>query len=192
MPRSRSLPDTFTYREARTLGLSKRALYGLRDAGKIELLSRGLYRRRDAKIADENLIEIARRAPRATLCLGTALSRHQLSDEIPASFDVALPRGTRTPVTTAPARWHSFEVATFDLGRDTFALDAHIAIGLYTPERSIIDAFRLRGREGRDVAYEALRRWIRRPGAQPSSLLELAANFPRAVTPLRIALEVLL
>jgi hypothetical protein len=89
-------------------------------------------------------------------------------------------------------RWHSFEVATFELGRDTLALDAHTAIGLYTPERSIVDAFRLRGREGRDVAYEALRRWIRRAEAQPSSLLAMAANFPRAVTPLRNALEVLL
>jgi hypothetical protein len=47
-----SLPDTFTHRQARALGLSKRKIYELRDAGEIELLDRGLYRRRDAVLVD--------------------------------------------------------------------------------------------------------------------------------------------
>jgi hypothetical protein len=187
-----ALPATFTYQEARALGLSKRALYEMRDAGEIESLSRGLYRRRDAEPADEQLLEIARRAPLATLCLRTALSRHQLSDEIPAMPDVAMPRGKRVPATRARARWHHFEPATFALGRELLNLETKTAIGLYSAERSIVDAFRLRGREGHDMANEALRRWIRRPGAQPSALLTLAARFPRALTPLRYALEVLL
>jgi hypothetical protein len=186
------LPDTFTYQDARALGLSKRALYEMRDAGEIEPVSRGLYRRRNAEIAHEDLLEIVHRIPEATLCLGTALSRHHLSDEIAAAPDIAIPRGTRVPATRARARWHTFAPTTFDLGRERLALDATTSIGLYTAERSIVDAFRLRGREGHEAANEALRRWLRRPGSQPSRLLALAAHFPRASTPLRQALEVLL
>ncbi len=187
-----SLPPTFSYQDARRLGLSKRALYALRDAGEIELVSHGLYRRRDADLVDEELIELACRAPTATICLATALSRYGLSDEIPAALDVAVPRGTHVPRTHARARWHRFDPATFTVGRELLKLDSDASIGLYTAERSIVDALRLRGREGHDMAYEALRRWARRPGSQPSSLLMLAARFPRAVTPLRAALEVLL
>ena len=186
------LPDTFTYRQARELGLSKRRLYELRDAGDIELLSRGLYRRRGAALVDEDLLEIATRSAWATLCLGTALSRHQLSDDIPAARDVAIPRGTRPPTTRASVRWHTFDPATFEVGRERVPLQHGIHIGQYGPERSIVDAFRLRGREGHELGYEALRRWLRRPGAQPAALLEMAGRFPRALTPLRQALEVLL
>lgn len=189
---TRSLPPTFSYQEARALGLSKRALYAMRDAGQIESLSHGVYRRRDAANADEDLLELAYRAQQATLCLGTALSRHQLSDEIPTALDVAVPRGTHVPKTRVPVRWHRFEPATFEIGREELSLGSATTIGLYTPERCIVDAFRLRGREGHDMANEALRRWIRRRGAQPSALLAMAANFPRATTPLRRALEVLL
>jgi predicted transcriptional regulator of viral defense system len=193
MPSPSNLPPTFTYREALELGYSKRAIYALRDAGEIELVSRGLYRRQDATIeADEDLLEIAQRALKATLCLSTALAKHDLTDEIPSAPNVALPRGTRTPAIRARVRWHHFDPRTFDIGRERLVLDSRNSIGLYSAERSIVDAFRLRGLEGRDVANEALRRWLRRPGSQPSSLLALASRFQRAVTPLRQALEVLL
>jgi hypothetical protein len=64
-------------------------------------------------------------------------------------------------------------------------------IGIYTAERSIIDAFRLRHLDGADLANEALKRWLRR-GGQPSDLLRIAKAFPRALTPLRQTMEILL
>ena len=186
------LPDTFTYRQALALGLSKRRLYELRDTGEIELVSRGLYRRCDAAPVDEDLLELATRSEWATLCLGTALSLHSLSDDIPASRDVAIPRGTRPPTTRARVQWHTFNPATFNIGRELVSVNQRVKIGRYNAERSIVDAFRLRGREGHELGNEALRRWLRRPGAHPSALLEMASEFPRALTPLRQALEVLL
>src|SRR5262249_9273256 len=65
-------------------------------------------------------------------------------------------------------------------------------IGLYSAERSLVDIVRLRHREGSDVAWEALRRWLGQPGRRPAQVMELAANFPRAEPALRRALEVLL
>jgi hypothetical protein len=186
------LPLMFTYREARQRGLSKRALYAMRDRGELEVLSRGLYRQVAALMHDEELWEIATRAPLATLCLGTALSRHGLADEIQRAFDVALPRGLRTPAVSCPVRWHQFDRRTIEVGRERVVLEGGVAIGLYSPARCVVDAFRTRGREGHDVAYEALRRWLRQPGSQPSDLLDMAGHFPRMVSPIRHALEVLL
>lgn len=186
------LPDTFTAARARTSGLSRRRLYTLRDHGLIEPLARGLYRRRDAPAADLDLIAAARKAPLATLCLATALARHGLTDAIPTANDIAIPRGTRRPAIHAPIQWHSFDQETFEIGRELIDLDDATSIGLYSAERSIIDAFRTRGLEGHELGYEALRRWLRRRGSQPGELLDLAGRLPRAIGPLRHALEVLL
>jgi hypothetical protein len=187
------LPATFSYTDARAAGLSDRRLYALRDAGLIEPLGRGLFERADAVgNVDSDLLEIAHRAPQATLCLTTALARHGLSDAIPASIDVALPRGQRHPRTQAPVSWHSFDLDTFDIGRDDLTLTPDLNIGLYSSERCIIDAFRLRHLHGTENAVEALRRWLRRPGAQPATLLAMAGAFPKAGPALRSTLEILL
>ena len=42
-----------------------------------------------------------------------------------------------------------------------------VTVGLYTPERSPVDVVRLRHPEGSDMAWEALRRWLQRPGMPP-------------------------
>ena len=187
------LPAAFSYSQARAHGLSDRRLYSLRDTGLIEQLGRGLFQRADsAGDADPDLIEIAHRAPQAALCLTTALARHGLTDAIPARIDAALPRGQRHPATAAPVSWHAFAADTFEIGRDELALTEQTSIGLYNPQRCIIDAFRLRHLEGPEQAVEALRRWLRRRGSQPAELLAMARAFPKAEPALRSALEILL
>ena len=187
-----ALPPTFTRKQAEQAGWSKRALYQMRDRGELQQLAWGVYRRRDAEVADEDLIEIATRNPRATLCLSSALAHHGLSDAIPQAHELALPRGMRAPVSRAPAQWHWFEASSFGLGREQLSLDSGTSIGLYSAERSIVDAFRLRGREGHELGIEALKTWLRQRGSQPGKLLELAKHLPRSEGPLRHALEVLL
>jgi hypothetical protein len=115
-----------------------------------------------------------------------------LTDEIPNTIDVALPRGQHRPAVVAPITWHLFDRATFDVGRTELPVDPITSIGIYGPERCIIDAIRLRHREGSDLAYGALRRWLRRPGATPSDLLRMASDFPAVSKALREALEILL
>lgn len=186
------LPMTFTYGQAIEAGLTKGALYRLRDAQLVQTLARGLYRQAGSPETDLTLTAVVARAPRATMCLVTALARHDLTDEIPGAYDIALPRGTRRPAVPGPVRWHAFDRGSFDVGRDVIALSGDEVVGLYSAQRSIVDAFRLRGTEGADLAHEALRRWVRRPGSHPAELLVMASHWPRVVPPLRAALEVLL
>lgn len=184
-----TLPETFRYSEALDQ-ISERQLRRLIDDGSIIALARGLFRKSNW-FGDENLIEITARAPKATLCLRSALAQHELIDDIPAEIDVAIPRGSWTPRMTAPVRWRHFDSDTFDLGRERLDLDGGRTIGLYSAERSIIDAYRMRHLEGADLANEALKRWLRR-GGQPSELLALARSFPRTQSVLRERLEILL
>ena len=186
------LPETFTYTQARRAGLDHRSLYGLRDAGVVEVLGRGVYRRPDGEAVDPTLAEVAVRAPRATVCLTSALVHHDLTDAIPPMPDLALPRGQRFPVVGGPVAWHAFAITTFDLGRDDLDVGPGLQIGVYDAERTLVDTFRMRHRQGDDEAYEALRRWLRRRESQPSTLLTMAAHFPRSVPPIRQALTVLL
>lgn len=182
------LPDTFRFSEALER-ISERQLRRLIAEGQIDALARGLYRKADW-LGDEDLIEIASKSPGATLCLRSALARHDLIDDIPAEIDIAIPRGRWTPTTHAPVRWRHFAASTFEIGRGQLDIGSG-SIGLYSPERSIIDAFRMRHLDGADMANEALRSWLRN-GGQPSQLLRMAKSFPRALTPLRATLEVLL
>lgn len=65
------------------------------------------------------------------------------------------------------------------------------ALGLYSAERCILDAFRLGHREGHAVAAEALRRWLQRRGAAPAELLAMARHFPKVEPSLLHALRIL-
>lgn len=183
------LPDTFRYSEARAR-LNERQFRRLLAEGRIAALSRGLYRKSDW-IGDDDLIEITSKSPHATICLRSALARHDLIDDIPAEIDIAIPRGSWTPATGAPVRWRQFAAETFEIGRELLDAGGDRTIGIYSAERSIIDAFRLRHLEGADLANEAVKRWLR-GGGQPSGLLRLAKAFPRAMTPLRETMEILL
>ena len=186
------LGDTFTYGEARRAGFGDSRIYRLRDQGDIIPLGGGVYRWADAPPVDHDLIEISERVSMATICLETALARHHLIDSIPAAIDIAVPRGSPRPKLSAPIRLHQFTQRTFELGRQTIDVGGRREIGIYSPERSLVDAIRLRHREGSDIAFEALRNWLDLPGRSPAQLIGIAQHFPNAETSLRHALGVLL
>jgi hypothetical protein len=195
--------------EVAALGVSEARLRRWLAEGLVERVGHGVYRRVDATVGDLDRVEVALRAPRATICLVSGLVEHDLLDDNPAVLDVALPRGTWRPRLAAPVRWHSFAAGTFDLdwlvvpaggtgdrgvGGDVEARgsESGAVIGLYGPRRCIVDVFRLRHDVGPEVGVEALKRWLRLPGSQPGQLLELAGRFPAALPSLTEAPRVLL
>lgn len=185
------LPEVFTHGAARRAGISDRALYQMRDFGNIDRVARGIYARPGLE-ADPDLVEIAVRAPSATLCLTSALAYHDLTDDIPAAINVALPRSQRPPKAEVPVTWHRFDSATFDIGRNTTPVTGQLAIGVYSSARTIVDTYRLRHLYGTDQALEALKRWLRTKGNEPAALLEMANCFPKSAPAIQSTLEILL
>ena len=185
------LTEVFTHADARRAGISDRVLYQMRDCGDIDRIARGIYAHPGFE-AGPDLVEIAVRAPSATLCLTSALAYHDLTDDIPPAINAALPRLQRPPKTEAPVTWHRFDSDTFDIGRTTTPIAGRLAIGIYSPARTIVDAYRLRHLYGTDQALEALKRWLRIRGNQPAALLEMASHFPKAAPAIQSTLEILL
>jgi predicted transcriptional regulator of viral defense system len=187
------LPAAFTREAALDAGLTRALLDRLIHDGEIERFGRGLLLRPGATAeADLDLLEAVLRSAQATICLSSALAHHDLTDEIPSRTHLAVPRGAHRPSGPATVSWHTFDPHTFAVGRTQSPVSGGLTIGLYNPERSIIDAFNPRIGSGSDIAVEALRRWLRRPGSQPSRLLSMATSWPHARAPLMRALQVLL
>lgn len=188
------LPEMLGYKELTNAGLTRRQFERLIRSGEYERIAPGQFIRTGA--TDDTTaawMAIAVKRPQATLCLLTALSIHDLTDEIPTRSNIAIPRGTK-PLTiwSAPITWHHFDTATFDIGRTEYALPGGRSIGLYSAERSIIDLFRLSHHWGSDLANHALKRWLRGRGNSPSRLLMMANSFPKGKPALQNALEILL
>jgi predicted transcriptional regulator of viral defense system len=185
-----ALPSGFTMADARHVGLRKDQIYRHLEAGEIERFGHGVFIKVNS--IDPSLAALAAATalqPMATLCLTSALARYGLSDAIPPGADIALPRGIRHPAGFDHVSWHSFDKALFGIGR--IRLEHAEDLFAYSPERSIIDSFRLAHQEGSDVAVEALKRWLRQRGNYPARILDLARAFPKAYPAIRSTLEVL-
>ncbi len=189
-----TLPDLLSYDVLGSPGLTRHGLDRLIESGEFERIAPGLFLR--SRLTDDTTaawIAVAVKRPGATLCLLTALSLHELTDEIPTRSDIAIPRGT-PPVTVhhVPIAWHRFDTDTFGIGRTEHVLPDGSSIGLYSAERTLIDLFRLRHAWGSDLALGALKQWLRGRGNSPGSLLMMAKEFPKARPAIQHALEVLL
>jgi predicted transcriptional regulator of viral defense system len=183
--------EPLTPSTAAQAGLSRSALYRGARAGRLDRIARGIYLPAEASAADWDQLEAATRRPDATICLTSALAHHDLTDAIPTALDVAIPRGSRTPASTGAIAWHQFDRATFEIGREQILIPgSHQTIGIYSSERSIADAFRLRGEVGYELARDALREWLRR-GGKPARLIDIASQLPRAKSPVLQALQML-
>lgn len=154
-------------------------LYRLRDEGALIELSRGIYRVADMPaMAHLDLVAVCRRVPDGMICLNSAASFWDLTDEMPDAVHVAVARGRHRPRITYPStRVHVFAAETFALGRVHQPADGTEAIAISSPERTIVDLLRLRERVGRDVALSALRAYLRRQDAKPGELLTLARQL---------------
>ena len=187
------LAPAFTLQDAREAGFTKDQVYALLDRKEIERIGRGVYVRPDViPLAFTALAAATALRKEATLCLTSALVHHDLSDVIPFVSDIALPRGTHHPEGLANVTWRSFDPRTFEIGREYVDAGGGTVVAIYSAERTIVDCFRLMHQEGRDVAHEALRRWLRKRGNTPARLLKVAGSFPKALPRIRQALEVLL
>jgi predicted transcriptional regulator of viral defense system len=156
-------------------GIPRRTLYAMRDEGIIVQLSRGVYRLKDMpELGTPDLVTVATRVPKGVICLISALAFHELTTQIPHAVDVALPKGSEQPrIEYPPVNVYRFSGAAFTSGIETRKLDGH-GVRIYSPEKSIADAFKYRNKLGTDVALEALKTWRGRRRAPIGRLLEQA------------------
>jgi len=156
-------------------GIHRRTLYGLRDEGVLIQISRGLYQLADMEIpAEVGLAEVSKRVPNGVICLISALSFHELTTQIPHYVWLAVDRKARRPVIEyPPTRVFFFSGATFREGIEIQRIMEQ-NVRIYNAPKTVIDCFRSRRAVGLDVALEAAREYLKRPGSSAASLMEYA------------------
>jgi predicted transcriptional regulator of viral defense system len=154
----REMGGTVRTTEAVQYGVHPRTLYQLRDSGDLQTLSRGVYRLSELDEPSEpDLVIIAKRIPRAVICLVSALAYHELTTQVPHTISIALPKGAETPrVTHPPIAVHRFSEEALNQGIETHQLDG-VAVHVYCPEKTLADCFKFRNKLGMDIVLEGLK-----------------------------------
>lgn len=178
--------------QAIKLGISPRALYALRDSGKIVQESRGIYRLADKEIGEnQDLLLVAQRIPKAVIALLSALSFHGLTTQIPHQVYVAIPNHAEKPRLNYPPLhiiWLSDKV--YKSGIEKHSIQG-IPVQIYSPEKTIADLFKFRNKIGVDIALEALKNYCNSKNFDLNELLHMA-NINRVGKVILPYLEILL
>ena len=161
--------------EVLALGVHPRTLYRLRDSGRLVSVSRGVYRLAELpEPSYPDLVVVATRVPRAVVCLISALSFHDITTQVPHEVHIALPRGARSPrLDHPPVRVFRLTGRAYSEGVETHSVGG-VAVRIYSPEKTVADCFKFRGKIGLDVAVEALRLARERKRISVRSLLRYA------------------
>lgn len=177
---------------ALALGIHPRVLYGLREAGRLQQVTRGLYRLADLpELGNPDLAAVASRVPQGVICLISALAFHEITTQIPHQVDLAVPRGTKQPrLDFPPIRIFRFSPPMYRAGVEVSKVDG-VGIKVYTAAKTVADCFRFRNRIGIDVAVEALTLFRARKKAPMRELLEYArlCRVERVMKPYLEALQ---
>lgn len=129
----------------------------------------------------EDLAAAVQSIPKGIVCLISALSLYELTDENPRQFWIAIPHET-----LAPRRPHVkiVRMRNTKIGSSTYML-GEAKIRIFDRERTIIDAFRYLSKE---IAIKALKRYLSGGGAKPD-LQKLMAYSKTLRTPVREYVE---
>jgi predicted transcriptional regulator of viral defense system len=173
-------------------GIHPSTLYEMRDSGRLEMVSRGVYRLADSTLlANPDLLAVAVRIPGGVICLISALAFHDLTSQIPHEVHVALPRGAEEPrLDHPPIATYRFSGEAFTEGVETHSLDG-VPVRIYNPEKTLADCFKFRNKIGLDTVVEAVRMYREGRKVKVNDLMRYAA-ICRVTKIIRPYLEALL
>ena len=152
----------FRPQDVQPLGVSFRQLQRLVSTGKVEKVGSGLYRLSAVEPTElETIAMVASAAPKAIVCLLTALRVHEIGTQSPHEVWIALDRKGRKP-SRVPTK---LRIVRFSGAMLTYGVIKRTMLGvpvsITSPARTVVDCFRYRNKVGLDVAMEALRDAVR-------------------------------
>jgi len=173
-------------------GIHPSTLYDLVKKGKLERISRGVYRLTDSPpLSNPDLILIAKRIPKGVICLLSALSFHDITTHIPHEIHIALSFGSEEPrLEYPPIRTFRFSNKAFTEGIQIHRID-RAKVKVYGPEKTLADCFKFRNSIGLDTAIEALKLYRDRRNMKIDEIMYFA-QICRVTKIIRPYLEALL
>lgn len=163
------------FTQALESGFLRKHLKALLDAGEIEKIGRGIYRLKSGpSLSNPDLVTVALQAPKAVICLISALYYHQATDEVPHSVYVAIPRGLRAnKIDYPPVQYFRYAPKVWESGIETHTIDRH-PVKIYSLAKTVADCFKYRNKIGLDVARQALKIAVTEKKTKPTEIMRFA------------------
>lgn len=156
-------------------GFHPDSLSALEKEGRVEKIARGLYRVANYTPGSHpDLVIASLQAPRGVICLLSALSFYEATNEIPHYVDIAIPRGAHAnKMKYPPVRFYRFASNTWKAGIEEHEIEDH-KIKVYNLAKTIADCFKFRNRIGTDVARDALKVAVTEKGIKLKDIIQYA------------------
>ena len=163
--------------ELSAAGVHPETLARLVQEGTLTRFTRGLYQLGDADItAPHELAEVAKLAPKAVICLVSALQFHELTLQMPSRVWLAIGTKARSPkIDYPPIRVVRFGKQALSLGVEIHSIDG-VSVPIFNPAKTVVDCFRFRKHVGFDVALEGLHSVTRFNKAKPAEIVQYARD----------------
>ena len=148
-------------------GLPRVSLTRLVRQGRLARVGRGLYALPDRPVSEHSaLAEVARRHPRAVVCLLSALRFHELTTQAPFEVWLAIPNKARPPqLDHPPLRIVRFSESGLIEGVEEHEIDG-VPVRVTGIARTVADCFKYRNKIGLDVALDALKEALLEQGGR--------------------------
>jgi len=156
-------------------GFHPDSLGALEKEGKVEKIARGLYRITNYTPGSHpDLVVASLQAPKGVICLLSALSFYEATNEIPKYVDIAIPQGTHANrIKYPPVKFYRFAPKAWKIGIEKHEVENH-QVKIYSLAKTIADCFKFRNRIGVDIARDALKFAITEKGIKPKEIMEYA------------------
>jgi len=165
-------------RDLEEIGVTAATIARAVENDEIVRLGRGLYQLPDSELdAHESLVEVAMRAPKAVICLVSALAFHGLTDQLARKVWIAIGAKDWAPKIDYPR----IRVVRFREPYLSGGIEERIFGGapvrVYSVPKSLADAFRNKRLVDRSVAIESLKSALDQRKASPAAIAEAAKKF---------------
>jgi len=145
-------------RDVDRLEIPRTTLKRLVDDGRLIRRSRGVYTLPEHEPTENtDLAAVAKRAPRAVICLLSALRYHEITTQNPFEVWIMVERTAWRPrIAHPPVRVIRASGAALTEGVVSQTIEG-VQVHITAPGKTVADCFKYRGKVGTDVAVEALR-----------------------------------
>jgi len=139
-------------------GFYKVVIYSALKKGLIDRIRHGVYGLSGAPdISHPDLVTASIVVPNGVICLITALSFYEVTDEIPRQIDIAVPEGSRNLKTDRlPHKLYYFSRKTWEQGVEERDIGGQ-KIRIYSLAKTLADCFKFRNQIGMGIARSALK-----------------------------------
>ncbi len=161
-------------------------------SGRIQKIDRAVYKLAEIEdLIHPDLVMAAIKAPKGVICLISALSYYEITDEIPRHVDLAIPRGAHAnKIKYPPVKYYRFTQNAWESGIDVKKIMGQ-EIKIYNQAKTIVDCFKFRNKIGSDVVRSALKTALAQRKVSAKEIL-MYAKICRVVNVIKPILESLI